>query len=350
VQARRARLTPLLLVVALCAACSTKGAATAPQTAATTPPGPVTLRLGYQANLTQAGAIVGIQDKVFNSSLGSGVTLTATVFKAGPDEVTALQAGTLDAAYLGPNPAIAAYVATNGAIRIISGAASGGAFLMTKYAIKASADLRGQKIGVPAAGNTQDVALRTWLRSQGLNPSPGGNVGVVAVPGASMLQALQQGTIAGAWVPEPWASQLQVEGNAKVFLDEASLWPGGRYPTTVLVVRTAFLDQHPDVVANLLVGQVAANDLVKQPSSQIEKDALAAIKSLTGVTISQAVADLSWLHLTFTDDPIPSGISRDAAYAVGLGLIPTAPISGIYDLGPLNSILQAAKEPPVSAG
>ncbi|MEA2504062.1 MAG: sulfonate transport system substrate-binding protein [Actinomycetota bacterium] len=350
-EARRARLVPVLLLVALGAAgCTSKGVATAGKTGATAPAAPLTLRLGYQANLTQAAALIGIQDNVFNNSLGPGVTLTATPFKAGPDEAAALQAGTLDAAYLGPNPAIAAFVATKGAVKIISGASSGGAFLMTKYAIKTPADLRGQKVAVAEAGNTQDVALRTWLKSQGLNPGPGGDVTVVAMPNPSMLQALQQGSIAGAWVPEPWASQLQVEGNAKVFLDEATLWPGGRYPTAVLVVRSAFLQQHPDAVANLLVGQVAANDLVKQPSAQIEKDAAAAIKAVTGVTVSQAVADLSWLHLTFTDDPLSPAIATDAAHAVALGQIPLPPTSDIYDLAPLNTILKAAKEPPVTAG
>jgi NitT/TauT family transport system substrate-binding protein len=351
VEARRARLVPVLLLVALGAAgCTSKGVATAGKPGGTAPAAPLTLRLGYQANLTQAAALIGIQDNVFNNSLGPGVTLTATPFKAGPDEAAALQAGTLDAAYLGPNPALAAFVATKGAVKIISGASSGGAFLMTKYAIKTPADLRGQKVAVAEAGNTQDVALRTWLKSQGLNPSPGGDVTVVAMPNPSMLQALQQGSIAGAWVPEPWASQLQVEGNAKVFLDEATLWPGGRYPTAVLVVRTAFLQQHPDAVANLLVGQVAANDLVKQPSAQIEKDAAGAIKAVTGVTVSQAVADLSWLHLTFTDDPLSPAIATDAAHAVALGQIPLPPTSDIYDLAPLNTILKAAKEPPVTAG
>ena len=341
---------PVLLLVALGAAgCTSKGVATAPKPGGTAA-APLTLRLGYQANLTQAAALIGIQDNVFNNSLGPGVTLTATPFKAGPDEAAALQAGTLDAAYLGPNPAIAAFVATKGAVKIVSGASSGGAFLMTKYAIKTPADLRGQKVAVAEAGNTQDVALRTWLKSQGLNPSPGGDVTVVAMPNPSMLQALQQGSIAGAWVPEPWASQLQVEGNAKVFLDEATLWPGGRYPTAVLVVRSAFLQQHPDAVANLLVGQVAANDLVKQPSAQIEKDAAAAIKAVTGVTVSQAVADLSWLHLTFTDDPLSPAIATDAAHAVALGQIPLPPTSDIYELAPLNTILKAAKEPPVAGG
>ena len=349
--ARCGRLVAALVLGALGAAgCSTNGVTTTPSSGGAAPPAPLQLRLGYEADLTQAGAMVGIQDRVFSNSLGPDVTLTASVFKGGPDEAAALQSGTLDAAYLGPNPAIAASVATKGGVKIISGASTGGAFFMTRYAIKTPADLRGQKVAVDEAGDTQDVALRTWLKSQGLNPNPGGNVTVVTMPNASMLAAYKQGSIAGAWVPEPWASQLQVEGDAKVFLDEASLWPGGRYPTAVLVVRTAFLQKEPDAVANLLVGQVAANDLVSRPSAQIETDALGAIKAATGVTFSQAVADLSWLHVTFTDDPLLSAITTDAAHALALGQIALPPTSDLYELGPLNTILKAANEPPVAGG
>lgn len=350
-EARRARFASILLLGAVAATgCTTRGVATPTSPSGSTAPAPVTLRLGFQADLTQAGALVGIQDKVFANALGPGATLTAIDFKAGPDEAAALQAGTLDAAYLDPVAAIAANVATNGGVRIISGAASGGAFLMTKYAIKTPADLRGQKIAVAQAANTADVALRTWLKSQGLNPGTGGSVGVVAMTEPSMLAALKSGSIAGAWVPEPWASELQVEDGAKVFLDEASLWPSGKYPTAVLAVRTAFLVQHPDTVANLLVGQVASNDLVARPSGQIEKDALAGIKGLTGVTVSQAVADLSWLHVAFTDDPLAAAVAIDASHALALGVIPRVPGSDLVGVGPLNSILKAGNEPQVSAG
>ncbi len=348
----RARLTPALVLLAIAgAACTTAGGTAAhPQPSGTTPPAAVTLHLGYMADLTQASALVGIQDNVFASSLGPNVTLTATVFKSGTEEGAALGAGSLDAAYVGPNTAIAAFLRAKDAVRVVSGATSGGVFLMTKYAVKSPADLRGQKVAVAAAGDTADVALRTWLKSQGLNPNAGGNVSVVTMPNASILPALQQGSIAGAWVPEPWASLLQVEGNAKVFLDEASLWPNGHFPTALLMVGTAFLQKHPDVVANLIVGQVAANDLVKRPSAQIEKDAATAIKNLTGVALSQAVSDLSWLHLSFTDDPLAAAIAADAGHALALGQIPAPDLTGMYRLAPLNDILKAANEPQVSAG
>jgi len=344
---RRALVT-FALAALLCAAC-TKARVDA-QGQSITPPATTqpTLRLGVVPTLNQATALVGIAEHVFTSGLGAGVTLTATSYNASFDEVSALAAGNLDAAYMGPSSAIAAYAETNGGIRIVSGAAAGGSFLMTKYAIKSPGDLRGQKVAVPSGGGSEDVALRSWLKSQGL--VPGTTVNVVAMSEPAILAATQSGSIAGAWVPEPWASQLQVVGNDKVFLDEASLWPNGRYPSTVLAVRTAYLTAHPDVVSNLLVGQVAANDLVSKPSAQIESEAIGAIKSASGTSIPPAVSDLAWLHVSFTNDPMAAAIATDAAHAAALGQIPSASIGGIFALTQLNDILKAAGEPQVSAG
>ena len=109
--------------------------------------------------------------------------LTTQVFNAGPAEVEALFAGALDAAYIGPSPAINAYGQSDGdAIRIIAGAASGGAELVVRDGINSAADLKGKTLASPQLGNTQDVALRTWLTAQGLKNSVtgGGDVTIDA--------------------------------------------------------------------------------------------------------------------------------------------------------------------------
>src|SRR6266481_7129695 len=69
----------------------------------------VTLRLGLLANITHASALVALNKGFFTKNLGDGVTLKTSVFSSGTDETTALLAGQLDAAYVGPNPAINAW-------------------------------------------------------------------------------------------------------------------------------------------------------------------------------------------------------------------------------------------------
>ena len=151
------------------------------------------------------------------------------------------------------------------AIRIVSGATSGGAYLVVKPEITSAAQLKGKTLATPQLGNTQDVALRAWLKSQGLSSDPqgGGDVAILPQANAQTLDTFKSGDIDGAWVPEPWATRLVQEGGGKVLVDERDLWPDGQYVTTHLVVTRSSCEAHPDVVKALLVG-VLAGDRLRQ--------------------------------------------------------------------------------------
>lgn len=336
--------TAVVLALGLAAAgCSSSPAATTNK--------PIELRLGYFPNLTHATAIVGVDRGIFQKNLGSKVTLKTSTFTAGPEEVTALFSDALDAAYMGPNPAINAYIKSSGqAIRIISGATSGGAFLVVKKSINSAADLKGKSIAAPQLGNTQDVALRNWLKSKGLKTttSGGGDVKIIDQANATSLDTFKQGLIDGAWVPEPWASRLVAEGGAKVLVDERSLWPGGKYVTTQLVVRTAFLQQHPDAVENLLKGQVEANDFMNNNAAEAKQIVGGGIAKITGKALKPAVLDQAWANLTFTNDPIASSLRQSAQAAVALGFINTSNLANIYDLSLLNKVLRSDGKQEIS--
>lgn len=311
----------------------------------------VTLRLGYFANITHATALVGVQQGIFAEKLGANITLETSVFKAGGDVITALFADAIDASYVGPNPAINGFVKSNGdALRIISGATSGGAFLVVKSSINSAADLKGAKIATPQLGNTQDVALRAWLKGQGLSAdtSGGGDVSILPQENATTLDAFKSGEIDGAWVPEPWATRLIMDGGGKVLVDERDLWPNGQYVTTQLVVSKKFLNAHPDVVKALIEGQVAANDFVNAKPAEAQAAAIAQIKAITGKELSSEVVAAAWKNLTFTNDPIASSLIKTAQDAKALGFIKSAGLKGIYDLAILNSVLKAAGKPTVS--
>ncbi len=47
-------------------------------------------------------------------------------------------------------------------------------------------------------------------------------------------------------------------------------------------------------------------------------------------------------------DPIASSLATDAQHAVAVGLLKPVNLAGLYDLGPLNTLLKAAGEPQVS--
>ena len=221
---------------------------------------PTTVRLGYFPNITHAPAIIAVEKDFFKQELGQHTLETAT-FNAGGDAVDALFADSIDATFVGPNPAINAFQKSNGdAIRIVSGSTSGGAGLVVNASITQASDLEGKKIATPQLGNTQDVALRAYLKSQGLNTdtSGGGDVSIIPQANADTLTQFASGDIDGAWVPEPFFTRLQQESGGKVLVNEKTLWPGGQFVTTQLIVATKFLSAHPDAVLGLIKGEADA--------------------------------------------------------------------------------------------
>ena len=313
-------------------------------------PSPV-LRVGYFANVTHAPAIVAFEQGLLAEELGSGVRIEARTFNAGPEAVEAIFSDALDVTYIGPSPAINAFAQSGGeAVRIIAGATSGGAAFVVAPAIAAPAQLAGAKLATPQLGNTQDVALRSWLLRQGLaaNLEGGGDVSILPQPNAQTLETFRAGEIQGAWVPEPWASRLVLEGGGRVLVDERAPWPDGRFVTTHVMVRTAYLREQPDRVAAFLRAHLRAVDFLNADSARARGIVNAAIARLTGKALPDAVIERAWETLHFTVDPIAASLRRCAEDATAVGLLDAVDLDGIYDLAPLNALLGAAGRPPVS--
>ena len=303
-----------------------------------------TLRLGYFPNVTHAVPLVGVAKGLYAKRLGATALETQT-FNAGPAEVEALLSGNLDAGYIGPNPAINAFAKTNGAaVRIIAGATSGGAALIVQPGIGSVADLKGKRLATPQLGNTQDVALRAWLKSNGLTPSSQSEQGDVQVEpseNATTLQLFQDKKIDGAWVPEPWASRLVLDGGGKVLLDEKTLWPGGRFVTTHLIVRTEFLEKYPATVKALLEGQLDAVALIGKNPAEARTTVNAEIEKITTKALKGPVLDRAWSNIEITNDPVASSLKKSADDAVAAGLLKEVDLKGIYDLRLLREVLAA---------
>jgi NitT/TauT family transport system substrate-binding protein len=314
--------------------------------------GKQTLRLGYFPNLTHGTAIVGLEKGIFAENLGPSVNLQTATFAAGPAAVEAVFSGAIDATYVGPNPAVNAYVQSKGAaVKVIAGAASGGAYLVVKPEINGPQDLKGKKVATPQLGNTQDVALRNWLKSQNLKTDiqGGGDVSVVPQDNAQTLNAFRSGQIAGAWVPEPWATRL-VGAGGKVLVDERSLWPNGQYATTLLMVRSEYLKQHPDVVDKLLRGHIAANAYISDHSTDAAQTVNDALGKLSGSKLSDADLQSAWKNLSFMNDPVASSVKQSAQAAAGLGLLNLngVDLTGLFQLDRLNAILKSQGQPQVT--
>jgi NitT/TauT family transport system substrate-binding protein len=313
------------------------------------------VRVGFFANVTHAPALVAQQLRLFETFLGKdGTKVEYTAFNAGPSVIEAMKGGAIDVSYIGPNPSISGYTSTGGTLlRVVSGATSAGAQFVVKPNISSVNDLKGKKIATPQLGNTQDVALRSWLKDNGLSTSTTGGAAVTVVPtdNATTLTLFKRGDVDGAWLPEPWASRLVVEAGAKVFLDEKELWPGGQFVTTNIIAAQPFLAKYPGTVRSILQ---ANNSAIKYIAANVAKSkdvVQEQITKWTGKPLPDAVITRSWGNLRFTWDPLPLTLAKSADDAVNAGLLTLGAnkLSGIYDLRLLNSVLKAANAKVLSA-
>jgi NitT/TauT family transport system substrate-binding protein len=336
-----------------CAATPATGAGTQPEAPAAEATGTPAdeLRLGYFANVTHAPALVGLEEGLIEDALGD-TQLSTQVFNAGPAAIEALSAGAIDATYIGPNPAINTFVASGGqSARIVAGAASGGAALVVQPGIESADDLAGTNLATPQLGNTQDVALRTWLADEGYETSTtgGGDVTISPTENSQTLTLFQSGGIDGAWLPEPWVSRLIVDAGAEVLVDEADLWEDGEFPTTVLLVRADFLAEHPETVRALVAGHAASVAWLDENADAAADVINARLTADAGKGLSDAVIDRALEHVEFTVDPHADTFEQLLQDGVDAGTSKSGDIDGLFDLSALNAVLDESGEEPVSA-
>jgi NitT/TauT family transport system substrate-binding protein len=340
-------LTALLAAVAL-ASCSRAAESSAP---APTASGPAAeLRLAYFPNVTHAPALIGVSKGFFAQELGS-TKLTTQTFNAGPDEVAALLGGSLDAGFIGSSPAINAFAKSDGKdVRLIAGSTSGGAQLVTSPDITSPEQLKGKILATPQKGNTQDVSLKKWLTENNLEMGDGPDkVTVQNLDNPRALDLYKTGQIAGGWLPEPWSSRL-VDAGAKVLVDETTLWPGGKFPTTVLIVRTQYLQEHPDTVQALLRGEQKAIDFANSNPAEAKTVTNDSIKQLTNAALAPTVLDRAFSELSFDIDPLAATFPQLSKDSVTAGVTDKeTDLRGFVDVTALNSVRQAAGQPAVDA-
>src|ERR1044072_897526 len=316
------------------------------------------LRIGYFPNVNHAQAIIGFQTGDFEKQFGDNVDVQTITFNAGPSAIEALLAKRIDATCVGSNPAINGYIASGGKdLRIISGAASGGAVFVIRNdsGIHSPRDFAGKKFASPQLGNTQDVALRKYLLDHGYKTKEkGGNVEVIPIKNPDILTLMLKKEIDGAWVPEPWGARLVKEANGRIFLEERSLWPDGRFVTANIAASTDYLKNNPDVIEKLLAAHVNETIWMNNHKDDAIKAFNTELKKLTGKTIAEHELRQAWSRMDFTYDPLKISLFRSANNAYDLGFLakgkPRPDLLGIFDLTRLDQVLKQKGLQPVEGG
>ena len=233
------------------------------------------IRVGHFPNITHVQGLVAHnlsrQGKGwFEARLGANAEIQWFTYNAGPSAMEAIFARSIDLTYVGPGPALNAYAKSQGEeIRIIAGAANGGAALVVQPEtdLKVPSDFKGKKIATPQLGNTQDISCRAWLASGGLKITQlGGDAQVLPTQNPDQLPLFQQKKIDAVWTVEPWVSRLETEAGGKVLVEEPNT------ATTVLVSSAKFLTENRGLAGKFCQAHRELTDWILHNPEEAQED------------------------------------------------------------------------------
>jgi NitT/TauT family transport system substrate-binding protein len=282
------------------------------------------LRIGHFPNITHVQALVAHnlsrQGKGwFEQRLGPGIEIEWYVYNAGPSAMEAIFADTLDVTYVGPNPAINAYVKSKGTeIRVIAGAMNGGAALVVQpdLPLKTASDFKGRKIATPQLGNTQDIAARAWLVAGGLKITQmGGEAQVLPTANPDQLSLFKSRQIDAVWTVEPWVSRLEGEAGGKVLVEEADAI------TTVLVSSAKLLASNRTLVAKIAAAHRELTDWVKTNPDEAQRLARDELLAITRAQMPAELVQKAWKRMVLTNDTSTAAFERFLKSAQSVGFL-----------------------------
>jgi len=333
---RQLQISAILLFFSLIAGCSSpSGGAKIPGIGEK--PALAQVRLGYFANVTHAQALIGVARGDFQKALG-GVPLKTMIFNAGPSAVEAIFAGELDLTYIGPSPAINAFVKSKGqAVRIVSGAAANGVVIVARNGsgIARLEDLAGKRLATPQYGNTQDVSARHYVLNVLKQPlkEQGGSTQILPIANAEQLGLFKSAQLDAAWVPEPWGARLVHEAGGVVIEEEKNLWPRKNFTVAVVLASAKFLEQNPEMVTAFLRVHAELTRWINAEPAQAAELVNGELRKLTGKALKKEVLAEAFSRLSFSTDPFPESIEQFAGWAYELGFAKEKPeLKGLVDL------------------
>ena len=302
------------------------------------------IRIAYFPNIGHAIPIVGIENGLFQNSLGDQVKIETRVFDSGPQAIESLFANSIDLAYVGPGPAINGFLnSENHNVKILAGAASGGASFIVHpdSKINSASDFAGKKIAAPQIGNTQDVSLRHYLSENGLRTAEkGGSVIVYNIPNPDIYTLFVKGDIDGAWIPEPWATILVTELNGTRLFHEETLWPNQEFASVLLIANTNFVEKNPELITNLLKSHHETATWINQNPIETRIIFNDFLNSHLGQSLSDDIVDVALSNIVITADPLPDSVYSFAEKANALGYLGRNgyDLSGIFYYFDTNSL------------
>ena len=265
----------------------------------------MTIRVGHFPNVTHVQALVArnferLKKSWFGPRLGPGVKIDWYVYNAGPSAMEAVFTNAIDVTYVGPSPALNAYVRSRGdEVRVVAGAVNGGSALVVQpdSGLKTPADFRGKRIATPQFGNTQDVAARAWLLAGGLRVTQtGGDAQVVPTQNPDQLSLFQRKQLDAVWTVEPWVSRLEMEAGGTILIDEKSA------VTTILVSSAKFLRERRELATRFVAAHRELTDWIKQNPDEAQRMMREELSAMVRAELSASLVARAWSRMLLTSD------------------------------------------------
>ena len=269
------------------------------------------VRVGLLLNVTHGPGLIALEREFADGLAGSPVE--EQVFATGPEEVSALLSGSLDAGYLGPGPYVLAESRAPGRLRLLAGVTTGGQSLVARpgSGIRTVADLEGRRVAVPAHGNTQDLTLRLLLDRAGLRAEDqGGGVDVVPVKNAALPEAFRQGVVDAALAPAPYGERLVAEGEAVHVPAIDRIIDAWRIPATMLVATEEFARANPEATRALVDANAAVVRRAEVSKAVVARRFNALLSESTGKEIDEGVLLASLGDTEASTAIAPGGMRR----------------------------------------
>lgn len=135
--------------------------------------------------------------------------------------------------------------------------------------------------------SAHNYILRYWLAASGIDPDR--DVRILVAPPPAMVAMLEQASIDGYCVGEPWNTLAAHHGTGRTLLASLDVWPGG--PEKVLALRQDWADDHPASARAVTRALMRACRWLDEPGNRLE--AVHLISGLSHVDAPVAVVAAS---------------------------------------------------------
>lgn len=206
------------------------------------------LRIGYVFAMANAPALIADKEGFYKQE---GLDVDLKALGDGPVIQQALAAGELDVAYVG-TPPVYQWYSRGLKSTILAKVNYGQAAVLVgeKSPIASLQDLAGKKLAGVKKGSGMDVLLRGYVLKDKAGLDPDHDLNIIDMPPGNMNAALERGIVDAAFAWEPFVSQAELRGTARVLFDVNQALP--QYPWYVVIALPKTLQERPDDVVKLL--------------------------------------------------------------------------------------------------